>query len=58
MTDQVVRCPYCVVGDHLRLMVPRPGGWFICYKCVHTVKPSDPNFRCFCQGCGESTRAA
>ena len=58
MADQIVRCPYCVLGDDFRLMLPRPGGWFVCLKCVHIVSPEKPEFKCFCQKCGELSRAA
>ena len=58
LAAQVVRCPYCVLGDDFRRMLPRAEGWFICQKCGHTAMPGEPEFRCFCQKCGESNRAA
>jgi hypothetical protein len=33
MAEQIVRCPYCILGDDFRPMLPKPGGWFICQKC-------------------------
>jgi len=58
MTEQVVRCPYCVLGNYFVPMLSRPEGWFICSKCGHSAIPEKPEFRCFCQKCGELKRAA
>ena len=55
---KIVRCPYCVLGDDFRPMLPKVGGSFICQKCGHTAIPDNPDFKCFCQKCGESNRAA
>ena len=41
-----------------RPLLPRPGGWFICQKCLHMARPEQPDFRCFCLKCGELNRAA
>jgi hypothetical protein len=57
MSEEIVRCPYCVLDDHFRPMSPRPG-WHICSKCSHTAIPEKPEYRCFCQKCGELNRAA
>jgi DNA-directed RNA polymerase subunit RPC12/RpoP len=58
MDEATVRCPYCVLGDHFRSMLSRPEGWFVCSKCGHTTMPDKPDFKCFCQKCGELKRAA
>jgi hypothetical protein len=58
MADQIVRCPYCVLGEDFRRMLPRLGGWFICQKCAHRAIPENPEFKCFCQKCGALNRAA
>jgi hypothetical protein len=58
MAEQVVRCPYCVVGGVFRPMLVLPEGWFLCKKCGHTTVPGKPEFKCFCQKCGELHRAA
>jgi hypothetical protein len=58
MDEQVVRCPYCVVGDHFVPMLPRPEGLFTCVECGHTAIPEKPEFKCSCQKCGELNRAA
>ena len=46
---EIVRCPYCVLGNEFRPMVVEPGGWFFCDKCRHTVMPGNIEFRCRCQ---------
>jgi hypothetical protein len=58
MAEQIIRCPYCVLGDDLGPTLPRAEGWFICPKCGHTAISEKPEFRCFCQKCGELNRAA
>ena len=58
MVEQIVRCPYCVLGDQFRPMLSRPGGWFICHKCGHTAISEKPEFKCFCQKCGGLNPAA
>ena len=58
MADEIVRCPYCVLGDNFKQMLSRPAGWFLCKKCGHTVKPGDPDFKCSCRKCMEMNRAA
>jgi hypothetical protein len=58
MAEQIVCCPHCFVEDLFRPMLPRLGGWFICQKCGHTAIPEKPEFKCFCQKCGELNRAA
>jgi len=50
---QIVRCPYCVLGDDLRPMLPKMGGMFICQKCGHAVVPGNRAFKCSCQKCLE-----
>ncbi len=58
MADPILRCPYCVLGDHFKPMLSRGGGLFVCNKCGHTAMPGKPEFKCFCQKCGELNRAA
>ena len=58
MAEQIICCPYCVLCDQARLMLPRPGGWFICLQCGHTAIPDKPEFKCFCLNCGLLIRAA
>ena len=58
MSEEIIRCPYCVPDDHFRRMLPRPEGWFVCPQCGHTAIPEKQEFRCFCQKCGELNRAA
>jgi hypothetical protein len=57
MAEQIVCCPYCVLGDKSRPMLRRPG-WFICEQCGHVVIPEDAGFRCSCSNCAKVKRAA
>lgn len=57
MAEQIVRCPYCVLGDQFRSMLQRPG-WLICEQCGHVAIPEDPDFRCSCRNCPKVKRAA
>jgi DNA-directed RNA polymerase subunit RPC12/RpoP len=58
MDDEIVRCPYCILGNDFRLMLPRSGGWFVCLTCIQIAVSEKPEFKCFCQNCGELNRAA
>ena len=58
MPEQIVRCPYCVLGDDFRPMLPKLEGWFICSKCGHSVMPGKPDYKCRCEKCEELNRAA
>ena len=54
--DDIVRCPYCVLGDNFRPMLERPG-WYVCERCGHTILPYDREFLCKCRRC-QQLRAA
>jgi hypothetical protein len=58
MTEEIVRCPHCILDDHFRPMSPRLEGWLICPECGHTAMPEKLEFKCFCLNCGLSNRAA
>jgi len=57
MAEQIVRCPYCMLGDQSGTMLQRPE-WFICEQCGHVVIPDDPDFKCCCRNCLKVKRAA
>ena len=57
MAEQIVRCPYCMLGDQSGTMLQRPA-WFICEQCGHVVIPDDPDFKCCCRNCLKVKRAA
>lgn len=58
MTDEILRCSYCVLGDHFRPMLESLDGWFLCPRCGHTANPGKPYFKCSCRKCEEMNRAA
>jgi ribosomal protein S27AE len=53
ITQIVVRCPYCVLGDEFRPMAAHSNGRFVCNKCGHLAIPSDDHFECVCWKCLE-----
>jgi hypothetical protein len=47
-----IRCPYCVQGNHFKVMTAMEGGqWFQCDRCAHMVTLTDSLFRCPCLKC-------
>ena len=46
-----VRCPFCVLGDNFRPMVPVPDGAHSCENCGHMVFPLDSMLQCVCAKC-------
>jgi ribosomal protein S27AE len=51
MTQPVVRCPYCTLGEEFRPMVTHVDGRFICGKCGHTTSPLEKFYECRCFKC-------
>jgi hypothetical protein len=61
MPQEIVRCPYCVLGNEFRPMyrsTARQGEKFVCVNCGHTATPALPNSRCGCPKCQEMIRLA
>ncbi len=57
MTEQILSCPYCMLGDQREAMLQRPG-WSVCEQCGHVAIPEDPGFKCSCRNCLKLKRAA
>jgi hypothetical protein len=57
MAEQIVRSPYCMLGDQNAPMLRRPA-WFICEQCGHIVILEDLEFKCSCRDCLKLKRAA
>jgi phage FluMu protein Com len=51
-----IRCPYCVEGDHFKVMVGHFDGRYICARYGHVVLPDGPNLKCTCPKCRELNR--
>jgi DNA-directed RNA polymerase subunit RPC12/RpoP len=51
---EVIRCPYCVLGDEFRVMTALSDGRLVCGKCGHLAILSDRNFKGACPKCFES----
>ena len=58
MTQPVVRCPYCALGEEFRPMVAHVDGRFICSKCGHTAGPKGKFYECRCFKCVRLNAAA
>jgi hypothetical protein len=54
VANEIVRCPYCVLGDRFRPMLQRPS-WFVCEQCGHVVILDDPDFKWSCRRCTEKS---
>jgi len=54
MSEEIVRCPYCVLGSEFRPMLQRSRKrWFVCVSCGHVSMPNDPYLKCSCSRCQE-----
>lgn len=58
MSQETIRCPYCVLGSDFRPMFQRPNKSFVCVGCGHLSSPEDPHLRCHCQRCIQMNRVA
>ena len=61
MPQEIVRCPYCVLGNEFRPMfcsTNRRAKKFVCINCGHASTPDGPYSRCTCPKCQEMTRLA
>lgn len=58
MSDDIIRCPYCVLGGEFRPMSPRTDGFFVCGTCGHTAIPEHSYAKCLCPRCRRMSRAA
>jgi DNA-directed RNA polymerase subunit RPC12/RpoP len=61
MLREIVRCPYCVLGNEFRPMYcPTTGRAkkFVCINCGHTTTPDAPRSTCACPRCQEVIRLA
>ena len=47
-----IRCPYCVEGNHFKVMTEQEGGlWSKCGHCGHLVSPGSLLIKCNCPNC-------
>jgi hypothetical protein len=54
MSDEIMRCPYCVLGGEFRPMYQQSKEWFVCLSCVHMAAPNNPHMKCPCTRCLEA----
>jgi predicted RNA-binding Zn-ribbon protein involved in translation (DUF1610 family) len=57
MPQEIVRCPYCVLGNEFRPMFRRAKK-FVCISCGHTASRDAPFSKCACPKCQEMIRLA
>jgi hypothetical protein len=57
MSQEIIRCPYCVQGGDFRPMSARSGK-SLCVGCGHVSSREDPHLRCSCQRCLHMNRVA
>jgi hypothetical protein len=59
MSEEIVRCPYCVMGSEFRPMLRRSRKkGFVCVICGHLATPADPYLKCPCSQCRAVKRIA
>lgn len=58
MLQEVIRCPYCVLGSEFRPMLRRSKKTFLCLTCGHTSSADDPHSKCSCNRCRKMNRVA
>jgi DNA-directed RNA polymerase subunit RPC12/RpoP len=58
MSQETVRCPYCVLGSDFRPMFRKSSKSFVCVGCGHLSSPEDTHLRCPCQRCAQMNRVA
>ena len=58
MSQEIIRCPYCVQGSEFQPMFRRSENTYACLKCGHTSSPEDSSLRCPCPRCREVSRIA
>src|SRR5690349_2044863 len=51
MDEAVVRCPFCVLDNEFRPMVPGAEGRYVCASCGHVSAPQNKDFHCQCGRC-------
>jgi DNA-directed RNA polymerase subunit RPC12/RpoP len=58
MSQEIVRCPYCVLDSEFRPMLQRSQTSFVCSTCGHMAIPDEPHVKCSCARCRELVRLA
>jgi phage FluMu protein Com len=56
MSQEIIRCPYCVLGSEFQPMSRRSENTFACVNCGHTSSQEDPYLRCSCPRCHQMNR--
>jgi DNA-directed RNA polymerase subunit RPC12/RpoP len=58
MSEENIRCPYCVLGSEFRPMHRRSSEQFFCPSCGHEATLDHPYLKCACQRCRKMDQLA
>lgn len=58
MSQEIVRCPYCVLDSEFRPMFRRSRTSYVCATCGHKAIPDEPHLKCSCSRCRQLIRLA
>lgn len=58
MSQEIIRCPYCVLDSEFRPMFRKSKKLFVCASCGHTATPDEPYEKCPCPRCRQMNTAA
>lgn len=58
MSEEIVRCPYCVEGGEFRPMERLSNTWFVCPGCGHKATPGAQHSSCACPKCQDVDQVA
>jgi len=58
MSEEIVRCPFCVEDGEFRRMSRQSKKLFLCLGCGHLSSPADTHLRCSCPRCTRMNRIA
>ena len=58
MSQEIIRCPYCVLGGEFRPMFRKTKKCFGCVSCGHTATAEQGYSKCSCLRCRQMTRVA
>ena len=58
MSQEIIRCPYCVLDSEFRPMLRKSRKLFICVSCAHTAATGGSHLNCSCSRCHEMNSVA